>query len=56
MFGPSREPSLPLSADFYLDKVERTVIDVLRKEVANPNRLVTYVKAYNEARRNLPQR
>ena len=41
----------PCPQTFYLDKVERTVIDVLRKEVANPNRLVTYVKAYNEARK-----
>lgn len=34
----------------YLDKVEQTVVDALRRELAHPKLLVDYVKAYTEAR------
>jgi hypothetical protein len=36
---------------YYLDVVEDLVLDTLRAELKDPRRLVTYVKAYNEARK-----
>ncbi len=40
---------------YYLDVVENLVLDTLRSELKNPERLTTYVKSYNEARKRLAQ-
>lgn len=39
----------------YLDVVENLVLDTLRSELRNPDRLATYVTTYNDARKRLAQ-
>ncbi len=40
---------------YYLDVVENLVLETLRAELQNPERLTTYVKTYNDARKRLAQ-
>ncbi len=42
--------SCPDPHSFYLDKVEQTVVELLRKELMHPDLLVTAINTYNEAR------